>query len=100
MNILIVHTPRSKSTMVHDILAKKFDLNPLYEPLTFSRIAKQDSSEYDSIIQMINTKDDICVKINGNDFIDLKNKKILDDYKKIHYDHFDKIVFITRENYF
>lgn len=99
MKILVFYTPRSKSTMVYTILKNKFKLADVGDVLTLSRIANQNFTEYDSLINRINNSQNICVKMNGNDFIDLKNKCVNYDYKKIDFSSFDKIVFITRKNY-
>jgi hypothetical protein len=98
MNIAIFFIARSKSTMIHDILAKKFNLEPLKEILFFSRRRRQDYEEYPELIDQINEKDNICVKICVNDFIDSKKCCIMDDYKKIDYTKFDHIIFLKRED--
>jgi hypothetical protein len=99
MNILIVYTPRSKSTFACKVLAKKYGLTEVVDTLTLSRIANQNFSEYNILIDKINTEENICVKINGNDFIDLTRKEISEYYKQINYNKFDKIVFLTRVNF-
>jgi hypothetical protein len=98
MNIAIFYIARSKSTMVHNILAKKFNLAPLKELLFFSRRQRQDFEEYPKLIEQINTQDNICVKICINDFIDSKNNRVVDDYKKIDYTKFDHLIFIERDD--
>lgn len=98
MNIAIVFIARTKSTMIHNILAKKFNLTPLKEILFFSRRRRQDYEEYPELIQKINTEDNICVKICVNDFIDGKTCRIMDDYKKIDYTKFDHIIFVKRQD--
>lgn len=100
MNILIVYTPRSKSTFIHDVLAKKFSLDPLGDLLTKTRInSSDDLTSLLPAIEKINFSNNICLKINGHDFIDLKNKKVVDLYKLIDYNKFDHIIFLTRENF-
>lgn len=100
MKILVVYTPRSKSTMVHDVLSRKFGLEPMREALTRSRRARQSFDEFPSIIHRMNTADNICVKITGgNDFIDLPNRKIREDYKNIDYASFDRVILISRRDY-
>lgn len=98
MKILVFYTPRSKSTAIHDALAKHYGLQPLCDMVTQSRIKNQNFDEYPSLIEQINNTDNICVKLNGNDFIDLKNNQVLDIYKTIDFASFDKIVFVTRDN--
>jgi len=98
VNIAIFFIARSKSTMVHNILAKKFNLEPLKEILFFSRRRRQDFEEYPELIKQINTKDNICVKICINDFIDPKKYCIMDDYKTINYAKFDHLIFIERDD--
>lgn len=98
MNIAIVYIARTKSTMIHDILAKKFDLEPMKEILFFSRRRRQDYAEYPELIQKINTEDNICVKICVNDFIDGKTCRIMEDYKQINFAKFDHIIFVKRED--
>lgn len=98
MKIMVVYIPRSKSTMVHDVLAKKFQVEPLKEILTFSRRLKQNYDEYPALIQQINSQDNISVKVCINDFIDTKNCCINDAYKDIDYSSFDHIVFIKRQD--
>jgi hypothetical protein len=100
MNILIVYTPRSASTYLHNILAKKFNLTGLNDLLTHTRINHGDDMlGLPSAIEQINQQENICVKVNGHDFIDLKNKTITDDYKKINYQKFDHIIFLHRSNF-
>lgn len=96
MKILIFYTPRSKSTMVHSIMKKRYGLIDIGDSLTLSRIAKQGFDEYDTIIDRINTTPNCCVKMNGNDFIDLKNQCVNYDYKKVDFSSFDKVIFTTR----
>jgi len=100
MNTLIVYTPRSKSTYLTAVLSKKFNLVPMkWAILTLSRIANKNFSEYNKIIADINELENACVKVNGNDFIDLQCKSMVDYYRKIDYSRFDKIVFLTRSNF-
>ena len=99
MKILIFYTPRSKSTMVYHILKNFYNLEGICDVLTLSRIANQNFDEYETLINNINSSQNTCVKINSNDFIDLKNKCVNQNYKKINYKSFDKIIFITRNNY-
>jgi hypothetical protein len=99
MKILIFYTPRSKSTMIYNILKNYYGLKGIGDILTLSRIANQNFKNYNELIDYINHSDNSCVKINANDFIDLKNKCINYDYKKIDYSSFDNIIFVTRNNY-
>lgn len=100
MKILIVYTPRSKSTMVHDVVSQRFGLEPMREALTRSRRAQQNFDEFPDIIHRMNTEDNICVKITGgNDFIDLPNRRIRPDYKTIDYASFDRVILISRRDY-
>jgi len=99
MKILVFYTPRSKSTMVHDVLQRHYGLDNIGDSLTLSRIANQGFLEYNKIIDTINNTDNICVKMNPNDFIDIPNQCINYRYKNIDYASFDKIVTITRDNY-
>lgn len=85
--------------MIHDVLQKHHGLANIGDSLTLSRIANQGFAEYDKIIDTINNTNDICVKMNPNDFIDIPNQCINYDYKKIDYASFDKIVTVTRDNY-
>ena len=98
MKILIVYTPRSKSTYICNVLAKRFNLEPFGDSLTRSRIKNKNFSEYKVIIDEINSRDNICVKINGNDFIDLSNRCIHHQFKAIDFNSFDKIIFVSRNN--
>lgn len=98
MKILIFYTPRSKSTAIHNALVDKFGLVPLCDMVTQSRIKHQGFDEYPQLFDTINQSSNICVKLNGNDFIDLKNKQVLDSYKKIDFNSFDKIVMVSRSN--
>lgn len=98
MKILVFYTPRSKSTAIHNALAKHYSLEPWCDMVTQSRIKNQNFDEYPGLIDKINTTDDICVKLNGNDFIDLQNRQVLDFYKKIDFGSFDKILITTRSN--
>lgn len=100
MKILIVYTPRSKSTMLINILSKKFHLENCLELLTRSRRANQNFNEFPELIHRINTEDNICVKITGgNDFIDLKTCTIINNYKNIDYNNFDRVILLSRDNY-
>lgn len=98
MKILVFYTPRSKSTAVHDALAKKFDLTPMGDIVTLSRIKNKNFNEYPEIIEKINCTDNIIVKLNGNDFVDVPNQKILGLYETIDFGKFNKIIFVTRDN--
>ena len=49
-------------------------------------------------MQQINKRQDICVKISSSDFLDSKNRRILNWYKEIDYSSFDTIIFLTRKN--
>lgn len=98
MKIAIFYMARTKSTMIHDVLAKKFNLEPLKEILFFSRRSKQSYDEYPELIKQINDKDNICVKICVNDFIDPKTCRVTDDYKAIDYTKFDHIIFVKRDD--
>jgi len=100
MKILTVYTPRSKSTMVHDVLSRRFGLEPMKEALTRSRRARQNFDEFPEIIHRMNTQDNICVKITGgNDFIDLPNHRVREDYKTIDFASFDRVILISRKDY-
>jgi hypothetical protein len=100
MKILIVYTPRSKSTWLTHVLAKKYNLENWLELLTRSRRRNQDFNDFQKLIKKINTTDNICVKITGgNDFIDLKNRSIINDYKTIDYNSFDYIILLSRDDY-
>lgn len=98
MKILIFYTPRSKSTMALEVIAKKFNLTPLVDPLVHSKIRNQNTSEFPSIIDQINSSQNICVKISSTDFLDSRMRRVVDYYKDIDYNSFDKIIFITRNN--
>lgn len=98
MKILIFYTPRSKSTILHDVLASSYNLTPLNDIITTSRIQNKNFSEYPELIDKINNTDNICVKLNGNDFIDLNNRTISDLYKTVDFKSFDKIIVLTRKN--
>ena len=98
MKILIFYTPRSKSTMAAKVLAKRFNLREIIDPLVLSKIKNQNTSEFPKIIQDINQSQNICVKISSSDFLDSKNRRVIDYYKDIDFDSFNKIVFITRND--
>lgn len=86
--------------MVHDVLSRRFGLEPMREALTRSRRARQSFDEFPAIIHRMNTTDNICVKITGgNDFIDLPNRRIREDYKTIDYASFDRVILISRKDY-
>lgn len=85
--------------MIYTILMNHYDLDDIGDSLTLSRVANKNFSEYDTIISRINNSKNSCVKLNPNDFIDLKNQCVNYDYKKVDFASFDKIVFVTRENY-
>ncbi len=99
MKILIVYTPRSKSTYLYQVLTKKYNLDPFGDRLTKSRIKNKSFVEYEDIINEMNSANNICVKINGNDFIDTTNHCIHTQFKDIDFASFDKIIFVTRKNY-
>ena len=99
MKILIFYTPRSKSTMLHDLLCKKFQLIEFRDTVTKSRIKNKNFDEYEKLFSYINNTDNICIKLNGNDFIDPLTGNLSDLYKNINYQLFDKIIFLTRKNY-
>lgn len=98
MKILVYYTPRSKSTAVHNALAEYYNLEPFGDRITKSRIRNKSFVEYPDLIGQINSSDNICVKLNGNDFIDLPNRQISDLYKTIDFRSFNKIVFVTRSD--
>lgn len=98
MKILVFYTPRSKSTAIHDALARQYNLDAWGDRVTQSRIKNQNFNEYPELIAAINNADNICVKLNGNDFIDLQNKTVLDSYKQIDFASFDKIIMASRSN--
>jgi hypothetical protein len=100
MKILIFYNPRSKSTITHEILAKKFNVHPWGEILTRSRRKNQHYLEYAELIRRINETDDICIKTGPTDFIDLKNQEIKRDYQQIDWSTFDHLVFVRRNNIF
>lgn len=86
--------------MVHDVLSRRFGLEPMREALTRSRRTRQSFDEFPAIIHRMNTTDNICVKITGgNDFIDLPNRRIREDYKTIDYASFDRVILISRKDY-
>jgi hypothetical protein len=85
--------------MIYSILKKHYNLTDIGDSLTLSRIARQDFSEYNAIIARINSSNNVCVKMNGNDFIDVQNQCINYDYEKIDFSSFDKVIFVTRNNY-
>jgi hypothetical protein len=86
--------------MLCEILSTKFGLTRLSDLLTKARIAAgNDLSCIPPLIESVNKKDNFCLKINGNDFIDLKNKTITDHYRLLDYSKFDKIIFVTRQNF-
>lgn len=100
MNILIVYTPRSKSQLLHDVLVKKLHLHGYGDILTKTRIAANDDlTVLDAVVDEINSVSNFCLKINGHDFIDLKNQTISDLYKKINYSKFNKIIFLKRDSF-
>jgi len=99
MKILIHYTPRSKSTKLISILSKKYDLEDWQEMLTRNRFQKKSHDQIPELIKKINDADNIGVKINGNDFVDFHNRRILDCYKDIDYKSFDRIIFLTRKDY-
>jgi len=99
MKILIFYTPRSKSTMLHNMLCKRYNLLEFGDTVTKSRIKNKDFSEYTQLITKINSTNNICVKLNGNDFIDCTTGNLTDLYKTVDYQSFDKIIFLTRKNY-
>jgi len=92
MKVLIFYTPRSKSTMLHDMMCKKFGLVGFGDTVTKSRIKNKNDTEYKPLIDYINNNDNICVKLNGNDFVGSEL------YKTVDYESFDKIIFLTRQN--
>ena len=98
MKIAIFYHPRSRSTMTHHILAKKFNLTPWNEILTISRRTNQHYDEYPDLINKINTTDNVVLKICINDFINTKDCVILDAYKDIDYKSFDHIIFNIRSD--
>lgn len=98
MKILIFYTPRSKSTAIHNALVARYNLNPMSDMVTKSRIKNQNFDEYPSLFSQINFADNICVKLNGNDFINLADSEISNLYKTIDFDSFDHIIFATRNN--
>lgn len=98
MKILVFYTPRSKSTALHNALASAYRLEPWCDMVTQSRIRNKNFNEYPALFERINSTDNICVKLNGNDFINLTNNEIVQQYKDINYNSFDKIFFITRNN--
>jgi hypothetical protein len=85
--------------MIYSILKKRYNLTDIGDSLTLSRIARRDFSEYDSIIDRVNSSNNVCVKMNGNDFIDMQNQCINYDYEKVDFSSFDKVIFVTRSNY-
>lgn len=100
MKIIMLYSPRSRSTWTHDVLIKKFNLDPSWcEPLLESRRPRQDYEEYPDIIDRINHAENCCIKISCNDWIDIKNKKLRDDYKIIDWNRFDHVITHTREDY-
>mgnify|MGYP000040089967 CR=1 FL=1 len=100
MNVLIVYTPRSKSQLLHDVLVKKLQLHGYGDILTRTRIAANDDlTALNTVVDKINAASNFCLKINGHDFIDLKNQKISDLYKKIDYSKFHKIIFLKRDSF-
>lgn len=98
MKILVFYTPRSKSTMIGKVLAKKFGINYCESPLTLSRLANKNFDEYPELINKINALSSGCIKICANDFVNLHQKTINEDYKKINFNSFDYVIFLTREN--
>jgi hypothetical protein len=98
MKILIFYTPRSKSTLLQEIMSKKYNLTALVDPFVFSKMKNQNTEEFPRIINHINSSQNICVKVSSTDFLDSRNRKILDYYKDIDYKSFDKIIFVTRKD--
>lgn len=98
MKILIFYTPRSKSTMIGKVLAKKFNIDYCESPLTISRLANKNFDNYQTIIDQINNTPTGCIKVCANDFVNLHSKCINEDYKKINFDSFDLVIFLTRKN--
>ena len=100
MKILIVYTPRSKSTWLITVLARRFRLDNWLELLTRSRRKNQSFDQFPTLIQQINTTDNICVKVTGgNDFIDLKTRSIINAYRDIDYNSFDRVILLSRNDY-
>lgn len=84
--------------MIHEMCCKKYNLINFGDAITKSRIKNKNFSEYEQLISFINENDNICVKLNGNDFFDAATNTIVDLYKKIDYNSFDKIIFLIRTN--
>lgn len=100
MKIIMLYSPRSRSTWTHNVLVKKFNLDPTWcEPLLESRRPRQDYKEYPAIIDRINQSNNCCIKISCNDWIDIKNKQLRTDYKQILWNRFDHVITHTREDY-
>jgi hypothetical protein len=85
--------------MLHDVLAKKFDLTGLNDIFTIARVKNAGLKDNESIISKINSTDNICVKVNGHDFLDLDNRCVSSTYKLIDYNRFDKIIFLRRKDF-
>lgn len=84
--------------MLQEVLSKKYNLDALVDPFVYSKMKNQNTNEFASIIDRINTSQDICVKVASIDFLDSKNRRVLDYYKDIDYQSFDKIIFVTRDD--
>lgn len=67
--------------------------------LTHDRFQRKSHDHIPKLIDKINCTDNIGVKINGNDFVDFHNRRILTCYKDIDYNSFDRIIFTTRKDY-
>lgn len=98
MKILIIHTARSKSTALHDWLSEYYSLTPLRNLITYSRIQNQNTSEYEELLNRINTEDNICVKVCCQDWIDLPRKTLVELHKKLAWHTFDRVILCTRNN--
>lgn len=99
MKILILFTPRSKSTIVHHILSKKYNLKGLRELFAIERLVHKNQQRYKEIIDIINNTDNICLKLNSIDFIEMNSNNFLPEFFSIDFKSFDKIIFITRKDY-
>jgi hypothetical protein len=84
--------------MIQEILSKKYNLEALVDPFVYSKMKNRNTDEFSSIIKHINSAENICVKVSSTDFLDSRNRRVLDYYKDIDYKSFDKIIFVTRDD--
>lgn len=84
--------------MLQEVLSKKYNLEALVDPFVYSKMKNRNTDEFASIVDRINSSQDICVKVASTDFLDSRNRRVLDYYKDIDYKSFDKVIFVTRQD--